>query len=76
MFKGGRPIDQLRLSGNSVIGRVVAKQLPDAGCVIFIILLMMLLLFLSVLLLQVHLNSSFTFYSSTFFTKYFNSSSF
>ena len=34
MFKGGRPIDQLRLSGNTVIGRVVAKQLPDDFVVI------------------------------------------
>ena len=69
MFKGGRPTDQLRLSGNTLIGRVVAKQLPDASCAIYIILLMILLLFLSVvllLLLQVLLKSSFTFYSSTF----------
>ena len=67
MLKGGRPIDQLRQSGS----RVVAKQLPDASCVIYIILLMILLLFLSVVLLflrllQVLLKRSFTFYSSTF----------
>ena len=58
----GRPIDQLRLV---VIGRVGAKQLPDASCVIYIMLLMILLLFLSVVLLflplpQVLLKSSFT----------------
>ena len=70
MFKGGRPIDQLRLSGNTLfMRRVVEKQLPDASFVIYTILLMILLLFLSVvllLLLQVLLKSSFTFYSSTF----------
>ena len=54
-----------------VVGRVVAKQLSDVSCVIYIILLMILLLLLSVvllllLLLQVLLKSSFIFYSSTF----------
>ena len=54
-----------------VIGRVVAKQMSDASCVIYIILLMILFIFLSVVLLllllfQVLLKSSFTFYSSTF----------
>ena len=53
------------------IQSVVAKQLPDASCEIYIILLMILLLFLCVvllllLLLQVLLKSSSTFYSSTF----------
>ena len=38
MFKGGRPIDQLRLAGNTFIGRLVAKQLPDASCVYIIII--------------------------------------
>ena len=39
VFKGGRPIDQLRLAGNTFIGRLVAKQLPDASCVIYIIII-------------------------------------
>ena len=66
VFNGGRPIDQLRLSGSIVTGRQVAKQLSDASCIIYIILLMILLLFVSVvllllLLLKVLLESSFTF---------------
>ena len=70
LFKGGRPAKAV--CEHIVIGRVVAKQLSDASCLIYIILLMMLLLFLSVvllLLLQVLLKSSFTFYSSNFCTK-------
>ena len=55
-----------------VIGRVVAKQLSDASCVIYIILLMILLLLLIVvllllLLLQVLLKSRITFYSNFFY---------
>ena len=64
---------------------MVTKQLPDASCVIYYYLLVITLGFVVIskhctftsTLLQV-LKSSFTFYSSTFFTKYFyfDSSSF
>ena len=64
MSKNCRLIDQLW--EQFVKRRVVAKQLPDASCVNYILLMILLFLICVILLLQVLFKSSFTFYSSTF----------
>ena len=79
MFKGGRPTDQLRLRGNRQSGgkTVVRCKLCNLHIITHGFVVISKHCTFTSTLLQV-LKSSFTFYSSTFFTKYFyfDSSSF